>query len=63
MSDSQFQVIGSCYIHSLMEGESLFGKLPEPWKVQIHVDSSGIRKPYYVNTVNGESTDEGGAAG
>jgi hypothetical protein len=57
--DNQFKVIGSCYIHGLMEGESLFGQLPEPWKVQIHVDSSGIRKPYYVNTITGESTDEG----
>jgi hypothetical protein len=42
-----------------MEGESLLGQLPEPWKAQIHVDSSGIRKPYYINTINGESTDEG----
>jgi hypothetical protein len=42
-----------------MEGETLFGPLPEPWKAQIHVGSSGIRKPYYVNTITGESTDEG----
>jgi hypothetical protein len=42
-----------------MEGESLLGQLPEPWKAQIHVDSSGIRKPYYINTINGKSTDEG----
>jgi hypothetical protein len=58
MSDNQFQVIGSCYIHGLMEGESLLGQLPEPWKAQIHVDSNEIRKPYYVNTITGESTDE-----
>jgi hypothetical protein len=59
MSDNQFQVSGSCYIHGLMEAESILGKPPETWKAQIHVDSSGIRKPYYVNTITGESTDEG----
>ena len=30
--NSQYEVVGSCYVHSLMNGEALFGPIPEPFQ-------------------------------
>ena len=31
-SDSQYQVVGPCYVHGLMNGEAFLGTIPEPFR-------------------------------
>jgi hypothetical protein len=30
-----FIVVGSCFVHGLMDGEALLGAIPSPWKLEI----------------------------
>ncbi|KAI1262828.1 hypothetical protein F5Y18DRAFT_145109 [Xylariaceae sp. FL1019] len=52
----QFHVVGSCYIHGLMDGEALLGPLLPPWFLK--VDDLGRKqiRPYFLNEDTGIRT-------
>lgn len=52
----RYQVVGECYIHGLMDSESLLGPLPDPWKVLVDFDSNGIYDGRYLNPSTGVVT-------
>jgi len=55
-----FQVVGECYIYGIMDGESLLGPMPAPWKVRLaSIKGSGISYPRYWNTaINAMSRED-----
>jgi len=59
-SQNVFQVVGECYIHGIMDGESLLGPIPSPWKVRLTRDNlSEIQEPRYWNTaINAMSRED-----
>ncbi|EON70018.1 hypothetical protein W97_09284 [Coniosporium apollinis CBS 100218] len=57
-SSEQYQVVGECYIHGLMDSESLLGRLPNPWRVRLGWESGGIYLGRYYNSSTGVLTEE-----
>lgn len=53
-----YEVIGECYIQGLMDGESLLGPLPEPWKMRIVPGSEGLWTTGYFNPSTGSVSHE-----
>jgi hypothetical protein len=47
-SPEEFSVVGFCFVHGLMDGESLLGPLPVPWKLRL-LSRHGSFVPEYVN--------------
>lgn len=48
--DKFLEVVGECFVHGLMDGESILGPLPQSWAVQTRRNQSGINEPWYRNT-------------
>ena len=59
-TDGKFQVVGECYTHGIMDGESLLGQLPPFWEVRPVIDmSNGVKEPAYWNSeTNSASRDD-----
>ncbi|CZR66363.1 uncharacterized protein PAC_16264 [Phialocephala subalpina] len=60
-SEGTFEVIGPCYLHGIMYGESLLGPLPHPWEYQLldMKDGGGAFEPWYLNpTTNIHTRDD-----
>lgn len=54
-----FQVVGDCYVHGLMEGEVVLGALPDPWVVQyMTLEDAPLYVPTFVNARDGISQSE-----
>ncbi|KAI1429762.1 HET-domain-containing protein [Xylaria sp. FL1777] len=47
--NGEYEVVGACYIHGVMDGEALLGALPHPWKVRMKPDKWGICSPSFHN--------------
>ena len=59
LSQNVFQVVGECYIYGIMDGESLLGPIPSPWKVRpARERGSDIFEPRYWNTAINAITRE-----
>lgn len=57
--NSEFEVVGDCYVHGLDDGVPLLGPLPKHIKVEIDKSSSGYDAIHtYRNIETGEATDE-----
>lgn len=59
----RFQVVGICYVHGLMDGEGLLGRLPEGWHIEYHYTSHSQEEvdpmaPFYCQEGTGTSTQE-----
>ena len=60
--DGCYSLIGSCYVHGLMDTEALLGLLPKPWKTEWRLSNDGYLPVggqydyWYVNKANGEAT-------
>jgi len=48
-SEGVYNVVGECYIHGIMDGESLLGPLPSAWGICPARNSNGIYVPKYWN--------------
>lgn len=60
--NEQYQVIGCCYVHGLMDGEALLGPIPDNLHVEYRTPKAvdgqvGIDKPFFVNTKAWTMTD------
>ncbi|KAI0968156.1 HET-domain-containing protein [Xylaria arbuscula] len=49
-SAGEYEIVGDCYLHSVMDGEALLGALPHPWKVKLLNDERGFRIPKFYNS-------------
>ncbi|RYP74485.1 hypothetical protein DL771_002959 [Monosporascus sp. 5C6A] len=47
----EYEVIGDCYVHGIMDGEAVLGPLEYPWITRAEPESDGRRRPEYFNTV------------
>jgi hypothetical protein len=45
-----FEVVGECYVHGFMYGESLLGPLPAPWRARKDTGSTGSFLPLFWNS-------------
>ena len=54
----RFQVVGDCYIHGLMDAESVLGPLIDFWKLQFGYDAGGCFVPHFFNHSTKETTVE-----
>lgn len=55
----EFRVVGECYVHALMDGESLLGPIPSPWTVhQVQSRYNELLQPLYHNLETNTSTSE-----
>ncbi|KAF2720235.1 HET-domain-containing protein [Polychaeton citri CBS 116435] len=53
-----FQVVGSTYVHGVMNGESLLGPLPCDWEAQVLTEGPRLYTYVYYDTSTGEVTRE-----
>ncbi|KAI1155632.1 HET-domain-containing protein [Nemania diffusa] len=54
----EYEVVGNCYVHGIMDGEALLGVLPHPWKVEIYPNHNGHGTPRFRNTDTGITTED-----
>ncbi|KAI1079949.1 HET-domain-containing protein [Whalleya microplaca] len=58
-SSGEYEVIGDCYVHGIMDGEALLGAIDGPWRIRILFESDGCRRPWYFNVeTQHESTED-----
>lgn len=57
-STQKYQVVGSCYIHGLQDGDGVLGPLPQHWILGFRYDSFGTAVPRFVNTSTNKETIE-----
>jgi hypothetical protein len=48
--DSEYEVVGDCYIHGVMDGEGLLGTIPPPWCVTMSTHLQGYWSRVFQNT-------------
>jgi len=53
-----YNLVGECYVHGLMRGESLLGPLPHPWKFRLLRDELNILQPSFWNSDTNTSKEE-----
>lgn len=53
-----YQVVGSTYLHGLMDGEALLGRLEKNWKIDVGAHPEWYGSFRSTNTVTGEVTQE-----
>ena len=58
LPSNHYQVIGPCYLHGFWDGESLLGRMPEPWTLKFVKDKVGIDVPRFFNSATGEESHE-----
>ncbi|KAI1769417.1 HET-domain-containing protein [Hypoxylon sp. FL1150] len=51
-----YEVVGDCYVHGIMNAETLLGPLPPPWLCQTGRDAAGDFQPYYYHTADGHKS-------
>ncbi|KAI1353846.1 HET-domain-containing protein [Xylaria sp. FL0043] len=56
--NGEYEVVGSCYIHGVMDGEALLGELPCPWTVETQIDERGVWTPCFQNDDLDEWTED-----
>jgi hypothetical protein len=56
-SPGEFSVVGFCFVHGLMDGESFLGPLPDPWKLRL-LSRNGSFVPEYVNPLTDKQQSE-----
>jgi len=52
-----FHLVGICFVPGLLDGESLLGRLPDKWKLQM-IFEDGSYVPTYMDTSTGHSQSE-----
>ncbi|KAI1802000.1 HET-domain-containing protein [Daldinia bambusicola] len=52
-TSGEYEVIGDCYVHGIMDGEGLFGTIPPPWTVQIGTDADNRVRACFYNEETG----------
>jgi hypothetical protein len=59
-SEDLFEVVGNCYFHGIMGGETFLGPLPHPWECRLHIipNGAGYWEPWYWNTVTKTSSQD-----
>lgn len=55
---SAYLVIGPCFVHGLLDAESLLGPLPHPWKLQMLLNNLGYQTAHFFNEKSGEVVEE-----
>lgn len=45
-----YVVIGTCFIHGIMDGEAILGPFKSPWRVHIRLERDGVARPSYFNS-------------
>lgn len=59
LADSQYIVVGECYVDELNDASALIGPLCPPWQAQVWTQMSSKRGVYrYLNTATGILHDE-----
>ncbi|KAI0839984.1 HET-domain-containing protein [Hypoxylon sp. FL0890] len=43
----EYEVIGDCYVHGIMDGEAILGPIPHPWKAVTLIGSDGNFRAHY----------------
>ncbi len=54
--DGCYSLVGSCYVHGLMDSEALLGPLPKSWNTEWRLKNDGQYSYWYVNKASGEAT-------
>ncbi|KAI1410744.1 HET-domain-containing protein [Hypoxylon sp. FL1857] len=44
----EYEVVGDCYVHGIMDGEAILGPIPHPWRV-VMVTEGGYNHAHYLN--------------
>ncbi|KAI8965180.1 hypothetical protein F5Y11DRAFT_314075 [Daldinia sp. FL1419] len=52
-ASGEYEVVGDCYVHGIMDGEALFGSIPPPWTAQVGADADNHVRIMYYNEENG----------
>lgn len=55
--EGRYRIVGSCYVHGLMDNEALLGPLPEGWSIRQRF-VNGRWRSQYRNARAGETTDD-----
>ncbi|KAI1277039.1 HET-domain-containing protein [Xylaria sp. FL0933] len=56
--NSEYKVVGDCYIYGAMDGEALLGELPCPWEVQVKSNKRGLWAPGFQNNDLGQWSED-----
>ncbi|KAI9147991.1 Heterokaryon incompatibility protein [Paramyrothecium foliicola] len=49
-STGEYEIIGDCSVHGIMDGEAILGPLLSPWSVCIKTESEGLDVTYFFNS-------------
>lgn len=58
MTGSNFQVVGSCYLHGFSSAEAFLGPLPASFIIQYKPDSCGVETPHFFKKDTGEEAQQ-----
>ncbi|KAI1661974.1 HET-domain-containing protein [Daldinia decipiens] len=53
-ASGEYEVVGDCYVHGIMDGEALFGSIPPPWTAQIGPGEDNRVRVMYYNEKTGD---------
>ncbi|KAJ8119345.1 hypothetical protein ONZ43_g3688 [Nemania bipapillata] len=57
-STGEYEVVGNCYVHGIMDGEALLGAPPRPWEVLVSPNEIGSWMPTFQNTDTGVEAED-----
>lgn len=58
IGEDAYEVVGECYFHGIMDGESILGPLPAPWKIRMTTNIGGIHEITYWNPQTNVTSQE-----
>lgn len=53
-TSGDFLIVGPCFVHGLMDAESILGAIPDPWQMKMRKDDGRVYKPYFYNISTGK---------
>lgn len=57
-ASGEFLVVGSYFIHGLMDGEALLGPIPSPWKIELYRRKDSGYSTHFVKSTNEKTLDD-----
>ncbi|KAI3320241.1 HET-domain-containing protein [Xylariaceae sp. AK1471] len=57
-SSGEYEVVGDCYLHGIMDGEALLGALPPAWSAQLVPTADGVDRRLFRNADTNITTSE-----